>query len=289
MVAQAFCSKIDQCSPFFVNLTYGDASTCGTRLAVSLSNAITANGSGWTAASLQACAQAISGGVSCDDALGNNLPAACHSPAGQLANGTACGDSAQCSSAYCNIGTDGICGACAAARAGAGSSCYRNDDCDYGLLCGGAATGSTPPTPGTCATPGAIGAQCDARHPCKRTLACNNGSCAMPGQAGAGCTTGGAGDPFGSCDELGGVYCSAAGTCSKIDLAAPGGACGLVNNALTVCSGSGKCLPPNSPTGSCAGPAMDGARCNATNGTACLPPAVCRNGVCTVPSPATCH
>jgi hypothetical protein len=284
MAAQALCSKFDSCSTFYVKVIYGDSSTCSTRLAASLSNAITGNGSGLTAASLDACAQAIPG-ASCDDALGHNLPAACHSPAGQLANGTACGDSAQCSSGYCNIGIDGICGACAAARSGVGASCHRDDDCDYGLLCAGASA-STPQ--GTCATPGAAGAHCDTTQPCKRTLVCSNGSCAMPGEAGAPCTRSGMQDPFGSCDELAGVYCSPTGTCSKLAYAAAGGSCGFVNNTLTVCSGGGTCLPPNSLTGTCAATAMDGANCNASSAP-CVTPAICRNGVCTVPNPATCH
>jgi hypothetical protein len=39
----------------------------------------------------------------------------------------------------------------------------------------------------------------------------------------------------------------------------------------------------------CVAPAADGASCDSVMGPGCLSPALCRNGVCTVPSPASCH
>jgi hypothetical protein len=284
-VGTALCTKINSCSAYFEDVTWGDVATCGSRTAASLANVLAASGSGWTPSSVDACAKAVAG-TACNDALGNNLPAACHAPAGQITTGMPCGDSSQCESAYCNTGT-GVCGTCAAARGAVGSPCYRDDDCVYGVVCTGAATTTSPATAGTCTQLVASGADCDTQHPCERSLACKSGMCASPDEAGQPCTTG-------TCDTLAGLYCkgavgNGAGTCTAVALAATGAPCGVVNDAIAQCSGGGNCALANATSGTCQAPIADGMPCDATKGPGCTSPAVCTGGVCTVPNPANCH
>ncbi len=209
--------------------------------------------------------------------LDNNLPSACLAVAGQLSNGSICGDSSQCQSAYCNTGADGTCGACGAARGGPGATCERDDDCTYGSLC----------ESGSCVTPGTAGATCDGTHVCQKTLTCRAGICSTPAGAGTACTTG-------SCNALAGLYCSTGSSpvCTSITLAAVGQPCGLINGALVACSASGHCdVVTGTGAGTCKGAAADGAACDDTNGPMCLSPATCgaTSKVCTLPDPSNCH
>jgi hypothetical protein len=273
--AASICQKLNDCSAFFIQATYGDLTTCETRAKASCANSLAAAETGLTASSEEACAKAIGGGT-CADLLSHNAPAACQPAAGKLATGAACGDSSQCQSTYCNLGTDGTCGACAAARAATGGNCQRDDDCPSGALCNG----------GTCAAPVAAGGSCDGTHPCQKTLFCRGGTCGTPDGAGAPCTQG-------SCDSLAGLYCPTTGTmvCTKIALANAGESCALVNGGYTACAGGGFCnRPALSTTGTCEAPAADGAACDDTNGPTCLTPAACSaSKVCTIPNPASCH
>jgi hypothetical protein len=272
-----------------VQVEYGDAPTATSRLKAQFMTALTAPGTGWTPSAAEACVQAIET-ASCADALANNLPAACHPPPGQLASGAACGDNGQCASGYCNLGPGGKCGTCAAALGAAGATCYRDNDCAYGTVCNGSDLTSTPVVSGKCASLGASGASCDDTHPCLRTLACNAGVCAMPAAASATCSQTGT-DFFGSCSELDGYYCNKAtnGTCTKISLAAAGAPCGGINGSITACSASGVCVPPNSASEKCMGPAADFGNCDSKKGPGCMAPADCIGGICTLPTPASCH
>lgn len=286
-IADAFCVKINGCSPFFIQVAFGDLATCEARESALFTEALGANGTGWTPSAVEACAQSVHGS-SCDEALGHNLPAACHPPAGQLASGAACGDNAQCKSGYCNLGAGGKCGTCAAGLGGANATCYRDDDCAYGTVCVGASVTAPTEVSGHCTALGSSGATCDDTHPCLKTLACKGGTCGAPDAAGAACTRT-ATNFFGSCNELAGDYCSKAtgGACTQIALAATGGACGAVNGGLTSCSASGKC--PMTGSMSCVAPAADFANCNLASGQGCMAPADCIGGICTRPSPGTCR
>jgi hypothetical protein len=286
-VASALCTRIQACTPFLIQVAYGDLATCTSRTTATPTATLAAPGTGWVSSAAEECAQAIPG-VSCDDALGNALPAACRPPAGQLALGAACGDSAQCASAYCNLGAGGKCGTCAAALGATGSACFRDGDCAIGTVCNGSDLTKKPEVAGQCAALGAAGAACDGARPCLKTLACSAGACATPGATSASCTQTGS-DFFGSCDELTGDYCSKAtgGACTTISLATAGGACGTINNALTSCSGSGTC-PPTGASATCVAPAADFGNCDPVNGPSCLSPAQCIGGVCTLPTPASC-
>jgi hypothetical protein len=214
----------------------------------------------------------------------------CHPPAGQLAVGATCGDNAQCTSGYCNLGPGGKCGTCAAALGAVGADCYRDDDCAFGTVCVGNDVTASPEMQGRCTTLGMGGATCDDTHPCLKTLACHassaTGTCAGPDMTGANCDQVGS-DVAGNCDEISGAYCSKAtgGACTQIALASAGEPCGVINNVLTACSG-GTCLASSS---SCAAPAADFANCDVKNGPGCAAPAQCIGGVCVRPSPTTCN
>ena len=274
--ASAACQAIDGCSAFLIADVFGDAQTCSTRQKASCTDALAANSTGLTPALRESCAKALST-ASCVDILDNNLPSACLAVAGQLSNGSICGDSSQCQSAYCNTGADGTCGACGAARGGPGATCERDDDCTYGSLC----------ESGSCVTPGTAGATCDGTHVCQKTLTCRAGICSTPAGAGTACTTG-------SCNALAGLYCSTGSSpvCTSITLAAVGQPCGLINGALVACSASGHCdVVTGTGAGTCKGAAADGAACDDTNGPMCLSPATCgaTSKVCTLPDPSNCH
>jgi hypothetical protein len=289
-IAGALCAKINTCTGFYVQSAYGDLATCQSREASLFEEAITAKGTGWTTVAIKECALAIPQ-TSCDDALGHQLPSACHPPAGQLASGATCGDNAQCSSGYCNLGAGGKCGTCAAGLGAAGATCYRDDDCAFGTVCVGNDVTASPEKQGHCTALAAGGATCDDAHPCMKTLACHGdsstGMCAGPDAAGANCNQIGA-DFAGNCDELSGNYCSkvSGGTCTQIALVAAGQPCGVVGGVLNACTASGKCGGSSS---SCVAPAADFGNCDATNGPGCMAPAQCIGGMCIRPSPATCN
>jgi hypothetical protein len=273
-VANAYCQKIDACADFFVRVAYGDATTCGARVKLSLTNALAAAGTGWTASNLESCAKAVPA-ASCDDLLGHNLPAACQPVPGTLATGKACSDSSQCTTAFCNIAGGQACGACAAPPI-AGATCVSDDGCPAGAVCKGGTSAAR-----TCVVPAATGAACGDTQPCRATVVCRAGVCSAPDGVGAACTVGG-----GTCNGLAGIYCPAAATCAQAGLAAPGGTCGVVDGGITVCSTSAQCT--SALGGSCLAAAADGQLCDTTNGPGCMPPAVCQNGVCTLPDSNSC-
>jgi hypothetical protein len=286
-IASALCARIQACSPFFIQFAYGSEAACASRTTPTLMASLTAAGTGWTASAAMSCAAAIPG-ASCDDVLGNDVPAACRAPAGQLAVGSACGDGSQCASSYCNLGPGGKCGTCAAALGAVGAACYRDGDCAFGTVCNGASLSATPEVAGQCTALAASGASCDGSRPCAKTLACNAGVCATPLATSATCTPD-ASDPFGSCNELAGNYCSpTTRSCTPLVLAAAGAPCGTINDALTTCSAGGTCPTPASPSTTCVAPAADFGNCNATAGPGCLSPASCIAGTCVMPTPESC-
>ena len=269
-VAEALCQKLDSCSHFYLQAAYGDVPTCAARLQISIANALAAPGTGRTAANLETCARALPG-ASCADLVDNDSPAACRAVPGTLGTGMACSDASQCSTAFCNIAAGETCGACAAPPP-AGTTCNGNSQCAPGSVCAG--------SPSVCLTPGAAGAACSATQPCQGTLICNSNVCATPVAVGAACAVG-----KGTCNLLEGDYCPATTQqCTAATIASAGAACGLTNGALAACSASGMCTAG----GTCLAAAADGQNCNAANGPPCIPPAVCQNGVCTLPSSANC-
>jgi hypothetical protein len=272
--AMAVCSAYGRCSMFVVQRLWGTVSACTTAYTTTFTNDFAASGTGQTPAHLEACV-AKAPGVACADLFANNLPTECQPPAGQLANGSPCGASSQCQSAYCNIPANVTCGACGAPPS-TGGSCQQDSNCPSGNICS---------NDSICVAPGKAGDACTASRPCNLTLACKSGTCAQPDEAGAACTSG-------TCDAVAGTICSTStDTCVAIGLADPGKPCSVASTGVTLCSSDGTCeLPSSTATdGTCRAAAQPGGTCDSVNGPKCQQPAVCVNGVCTLLSAASCH
>jgi hypothetical protein len=271
VVASTACSKLEQCSPLAIKLSYGDKQTCVTRIAMSCAAGTTAPGASVTPAQFGACARAFSQ-VACKDLMsGNFAPAAC-TIKGSLANGKACGSADQCKSGYCGASSS-MCGTCGAIGA-AGATCTSSDGCESGLACN---------SKGVCATPAAAGGSCTDMRDCAAGLACTSGTCAQPVAAGGTCTGG-------DCDQLAGAFCNPqTKICETIQTADAGQPCGLINGGYVSCNAAGHCsIPQGQSQGTCQAHAADGASCDDTNGPSCLSPALCLNGKCTLPDPSSC-
>ena len=174
-IASAVCQRLAACSPISdIIEPYGDVDTCITRQRVLFSNLLTASGSGWTAAGLEACA-AATGGLACSALLGHDLPAACHPP-GTRPDGASCADGSQCQSGTCLINralTPATgCGTCGAPLA-APQICSASTDCTWGSAC-------FVPN-GSCGALSPVGAPCVAPDNCERGLTCIQERCASPG------------------------------------------------------------------------------------------------------------
>jgi hypothetical protein len=274
--AQAICNKLNSCYQPLIETAYGDMNSCVARQKLNCLNGLKAPGTTATPAKTQSCADTASG-VSCADIFAHNTPAACKSDPGKLADGTVCGQDAQCQSTYCkkpnNSDACGVCGQ----RSAAGGACQKAEDCTFNLACGG----------GTCTAWVMAGGTCDNTHPCLPPLHCSGGTCATPVQAGGNCTRTAQGD---NCDGTKGLFCNGAttGVCQMFQYGNAGQACGVTLNPvnLTVCTASSTCSAQTN--GTCVAPAADGAACG-TGNVGCTPPANCVNGICTIPDYATCH
>ncbi len=264
---------MNDCASLYVGIQYGDVATCTTRLKIACTNALNAPSTGATAGQAESCASAV-GSAACADVLGRNPPGACKTVAGSLADGTACGDDAQCSGKNCRASVGSTCGACST-RAAAGGACSSSGDCDYGFTCANK----------VCVTPGAAGAMCDVGHPCATSFACKGGTCVQRQAAGATCDVAAQ-----DCDNLSGLYCDPkTKVCAKAQLAAAGAACGITSNGYFYCSASGVCRQTSATMpGTCVAAAADGASCDDAMGPGCLPPATCSGGVCKIVDPSAC-
>jgi hypothetical protein len=273
--AKAYCERAQACAPAYVTFGYGDVGTCEARFTKELLPVFGAPGSSSTPAQTEACAQAIPQ-ASCADLLARKNPAPCQTLPGMLANGAACGADPQCAGTRCKVAPDAVCGMCTAPAA-AGASCGVDGDCQPDMTC----------LNGTCAQYGDENATCSATQPCRPDLGCVGGICTTPLPAGSACTA------THQCDEVHGVFCNpATAKCENIAFASTGGACGLVSNALVVCSGPGSlCNGSSNPPykGTCIGFAQDGASCNTTAGPLCDVGSACVGGTCQFPDPSSCH
>jgi hypothetical protein len=268
--ANALCSRLEACTPFALQLAYGDVATCASRGALLCAPALAANGSQATPAQMESCAQAVSA-ETCDESLDNAQPSACNVP-GSLANGAACGSHAQCQSGYCKLAAGSLCGTCTD-HAAAGAQCTVDQDCQATLVCNS----------GSCIGPAQSGAACSTTQPCLRSLTCIGGKCGTPLAPGTACTA------ATDCDAAHGVYCNLqTKKCEQGQAAPTGQPCGIVNGTLVGCSGGDSCANVQNGQGTCHQPAADGAPCGP--GIACLAPAVCTSTArCTVPNPSVCH
>jgi hypothetical protein len=262
----ALCNKLKECFPFAVDVSYKDVDDCIARQNAQCAKSINAPGTGFTPAYASGCASAYRS-VSCSDMF--KPIDACKTPAGSLADGSACGEDSQCAGRACNRSVASPCGACGK-RGAAGSDCTNGAKCEEGLVCAGA---------GTCVLPAAAGSSCGDGEPCQVPLQCFNGTCIEGGGLGAACSD------DRQCDLLKGVHCDVpAGTCAELKIANPGESC---DEGISLCGAGSQCKTGARPTGTCESPVADGAPCSA-DGPSCQEPARCLAGVCTIPDPSEC-
>lgn len=254
---------------------YGDVATCEDRIVFNCVEAFKAPGNTTKPSDVDACVAALPG-ATCDELLGNNLPAVCDFPAGTKMNTEGCAEDFQCQSSNCVVPANASCGACQA-KSATGGACSEDGNCEKGLVCNNQ----------VCATPVMMGGACAADKPCLATLTCMNGTCQPPLALGDACTPVMQNQPQ-PCNVLKGEFCGFSSKCEAIKVADAGQSCGFsLMNGLTLCKGTSSC---EGAQGSqmCVAKAADGAACNVMNGPECLTPAKCLNAVCTVSDPQTC-
>ncbi|HEY8039034.1 MAG TPA: hypothetical protein VIF15_04540 [Polyangiaceae bacterium] len=270
--ATALCGRLEACTPFAVQVAYGDATTCAQRTALACAPALAAGGTKASPDDMEACAAAINA-ETCDEALDNAQPSACNIP-GSLAAGAPCGSNGQCSTSFCQLAKNSACGTCAS-HPSAGATCVVDTDCQATLVCNS----------GTCVGPAASGSACSASQPCLRSLSCIGGTCKTPVAAGGACTA------QTDCDGAHGGFCNTqTKQCAQTQVASAGQPCGIVGSNLVACSSGGACniMADGGGQGTCHQPAGDGAPCGP--GIACMAPAVCiATARCTIMDPGTCH
>ena len=274
-MATAVCNKMAQCTQSDIPRNYGDAGVCVSRQQQNCLNALTAQGTGATPTTVEACAQAYAS-YDCESWMLNNPPAACIPQVGKLDAGTACSVSGQCQSTYCAVPAGVECGTCSPLPA-VGDSCV-GIGCGRGLICA---------SNETCAQPVFDGGTCGSANPCAPTYDCvsaagtTTGTCEpQVGTLGSACDS--RRQTGASCEGIQNLACvgpRASQTCQAILFAGPGESCGYNADAgtFTQCSGAGACI--NADGGrTCVAPAADDAACDTQFGPPCLPPARCING-----------
>jgi hypothetical protein len=278
-LAAAYCDRSFACALLFSDVTYGDATTCKTRLKASCLGSLSAPGVAETPEMTAACAKAVVSST-CDDLLAKKPIPACVPAPGAVADGGACGDREQCASGFCAYATDSICGVCAAMPK-AGDPCVNNQCCpDMNCV---AATNK-------CQKPTILGEACSSRDmPCAPGLSCFGGKCVRGGTAGAKCDKVEVDDP--DCDGTQGVFCNTTTkVCQKALEAKAGETCGLSGSDFKLCVGGAVCkVATGTFSGTCIAPAADGAACSAgSDGPGCLQPAYCIGSVCKLADAKSC-
>jgi hypothetical protein len=265
--ATQLCDRLNACSPFALQLEYGNVTQCVTRNEPVCLNALRAPGTGATPATVGSCSQ-LYATTSCYDMTVAKPPQGC-TVAGALPAGAPCGDSSQCSgpNGYCRIADQQTCGVCAT-LASAGENCTSIRDCEYGLDC-----------LLTCHSTGQLGAPCDGQTTfCTGSLVCGpSGTCTEPVELGGSCAGQGS-----VCDGDRGLSCDSKTQVCVEGIALPLGAqCAMppMDCANGTCGPKGTCVPN----------VADGAACDDTSGLSCSTPAVCINGSCVFPDASECH
>lgn len=294
-VGTAYCARFQACAPVVFATAYTDVASCAATTKAGLLLDLMAAGTSDTPATLNACASSVSA-ISCADLFDGKLGSACAPKPGTVADGGACGDNAQCTSAFCKLDAEATtCGKCTAAPA-EGDACVGGL-CPGGLSCGG---------DNKCHSPGASGAKCDtmAGAGCSATLSCSGGTCVAPGAVGADCDSVLASTKTKpACDGLTNLWCNTVSNkCEPAKTgAASGAACGidLTTGSLTQCDPSSFCqvpkenlsaMPP-SYVGTCMPKVADGAACPTEGlqiGNRCQAPDNCIDGTCKKVDPTLC-
>jgi hypothetical protein len=273
--AVRFCERLLICSRPYLNGVYGGMQPCQERLELQCRLEALLPGTGLDATTGAACGQAMMA-AACEDLLGNTIPA-CQLK-GTLAKGAACGSNAQCASGFCRMPETAFCGKCDTPGA-ADATCDSDDACEFPLVCSKA---------GRCAKGGIEGELCNETQPCKPgPLFCGfDNTCKRPSPEGMACNRS-APAPLQPCEI--GFVCrpSANGLCRGIRLVDAGQTCGISGSNVVLCSGSGSCVNQV-----CKPPGKDGESCTAApmgDSGGCLPPALCLEGLCKLPDPASCQ
>jgi hypothetical protein len=319
--AAALCELRNSCAPgsYDIKLDFGGEATCQSRTAQTCVNALDAKGTGNTSAKVEACAAAYPSEM-CPDFFDSNPVTACVPPAGSLANGEACGASAQCASTYCAVTQYTVCGTCQKLPV-VGATCQVQADCGRDLACATptvAVGDAGVPTSGQCALWVGLGGSClTGFNPCQTGNSCMGddeatmtmGTCIPAGQmVGVACDS--SRKTLASCDGDIGLVCvpsakgTTVGTCMTVSLVGAGATCGDIGAApitgFANCMTSGLCKKsaPTDTAGTCVSAAADGAPCDndPSIGPPCLNPSKCvvpagssgTAGTCTVPNAATC-
>jgi len=264
MYATARCTQLQTCSAARLTRNFGDLGTCVTREALECTKQLGATDTGDTEATRIACGSALAA-ETCAVFLGNSLPDACFAPG---PNAGTCAFTDQCSTSYCAIGANSLCGVCQDTPV-VGQSCAASS-CGNTLVCDS--------TNNLCETAVGSGKACNPATPCDHALSCvgatttQNGTC-QPDVA----TLGGACDSTRKtralCSADAGLTCSTTtNQCVAQPLGSAGAACGIINGTDSECEGGGTC---GTATSKCLAPAADGGACDTKNGPNCLFPARC--------------
>lgn len=247
-LGDAVCAKLAQCSPFGLELGYGDEATCRARAPKGC--AVGYASSSLTPSRASACAVSL-GTLECSIFVTGDLGDGCNALPGTLENNTPCIDNAQCKTTFCAKPLVDHCGVCAGPTK-EGDVCV-NQACSRGTVCAAATKKCVKPVAGK------IGAPCTGQEGCDLAngVGCNptSGKCIALAIAKTGKTCG--------TDSLivptKFTLCEAAGSCSAIF----NGTCGSSVTEGTAC-GTG------------------------TNGPYCLGPSKCIATKCALPDPAVC-
>jgi hypothetical protein len=291
-IAQDRCSQLQSCSAADLARRWTDLATCESRETLSCTEGLSAPKTGNNPSAVESCASALVAETCPAFLAGVNPPAACVTKKGPRANGMPCSFPAQCSSAFCAVASNALCGVCAA-QPNPGDSCAAQT-CGQDMVC----VASTQ----LCQVPAAMGATCMQALPCGQGLACVGASMTTAGTCMPQATMIGAACDqrrmtAADCDPAAGLTCDrATNQCVMEPLVPTGGTCGNVNGVDNACSGGATCArPPASPTGTCVAPATDGGACDSASGPDCLFPARCvptvsggTAGTCQLPGSQSC-
>ena len=260
--AYQMCSYLQSCSATSLQNRFGDTATCQTVQLGTCLNSQRAPSTGASPAKATGCVDALSTWLCSDFLYGQNVPPACQTATGSLANGGSCGVNQQCQSGYCALPPNGACGTCAAMPP-VGASCAEFV-CPRSLACVAATQ--------TCAAYAEQGASCSASQPCLDGVTCVGATATAPGTCEVGVATANSPCVFtgAGCDFYAGLACNAlTGECETAQLQPPGAACGVVANQSASCI-AGTCL-----RGACVANIPIGGVCDIASGPACISSSRC--------------
>lgn len=233
-LAAAACDYYQACSPFYLQVTFGDRQTCRERLLPRCTALPDLEGSNTRIVDIEACTNGYPA-LSCQPLLGDEPPPLCRIPGARI-NGKSCASDMQCASGFCAAATEGRCGACAEPSVEAEVCSPRANFCGAGMFCDGTSR---------CAKYVAEDGACNELTRCATGTWCDAGKCAVTRGEGAACD-----DPR-ACDELRGLYCNLeTGDCARFEVNKLGDVCGEDEisgqiyrcGAGTVCALNGRCI-----------------------------------------------